>query len=104
MAENGIFKTSRALVAPPFDVGCFLAQFRNRLYHHPHILASLPEELFLRACGDEAGGLAPDFLRQVELFRARTNLSIAAYLIKVGMEDSADLWRVMLEAERSLST
>ncbi len=93
-----------SLVAPPaFDVGCFLAQFRNQLFSCPDILDSLPEELFLRAYGDEAGGLAPDFLRQVELFRARTNLSIAAYLIKVGMGESADLWRVLLEAEKALS-
>jgi len=93
-----------SLTAPPaFDVGCFLAQFRNQLFSHPHILSRLPDEIFLQAYEDEAGGLAPGFHRQVELFRARTNLSIAAYLIKVGMGESADLWRVLLEAEKSLS-
>ena len=44
-----------------------------------------------------------DFLRQVELFRARTNLSIAAYLIKVGLGESDNLWRVLLEAEQALT-
>jgi hypothetical protein len=39
----------------------------------------------------------------VELFFARSNLSIAAYLIKVGMGGSEDLWRVLLEAEQALS-
>jgi hypothetical protein len=39
----------------------------------------------------------------VELFRARTNLSIAAYLVKVGMGESEDLWRVLVEAERALT-
>jgi hypothetical protein len=43
------------------------------------------------------------FYRQVEIFRARTNLSIAAYLIKVGMGDSSNLWRVLVEAEQSLT-
>lgn len=94
-----------SLVAPPaFDVGCFLAQFRNQLFPHQEILSSLPDELFLQAYEDEIGDLPREFLRQVELFRARTNLSIAAYLIKVGMGESPDLWRVLLEAEQSLST
>jgi len=39
----------------------------------------------------------------VELFRARANLSIASFLIRVGMGDSEDLWRVLVEAEQSLS-
>jgi len=39
----------------------------------------------------------------VELFRARTNLSIAAFFIRVGMGESEDLWRVLVEAEQSLS-
>jgi 3',5'-nucleoside bisphosphate phosphatase len=30
-------------------------------------------------------------------------LSIASYLIKVGMGDSQDLWRVLVEAERSVA-
>jgi len=94
----------RSLLLPPaFDVGCFLAQFRNQLFHHPAQLAALPDEVFLRAYVEEVGGVAADFLRQVELFHARTNLSIAAYLIKVGMGESEDLWRVLVEAERALT-
>jgi predicted metal-dependent phosphoesterase TrpH len=94
-----------SLVAPPaFDVGCFLAQFRNQLFSHPEILSRLPEGIFLETYEQEVGGVPPDFPRQVELFRARSNLSIAAYLIKVGMGGSADLWRVLIEAEQALST
>jgi len=93
-----------SLTAPPaFDVGCFLAQFRNQFFPYPEILSRLPDELFLQAYEDEIGGVCAGFGRQVEIFRARANLSIAAYLIKVGMGDSADLWRVILEAEQSLS-
>ncbi len=86
-----------------FDVGCFLAQFRNQFFGHQHILQRYPEELFLDAYLRSAETVETDFLRQVELFRARTNMSIAAYLIKVGLGDSEDLWRVLVEAERAIS-
>ncbi len=88
---------------PAFDVGCFLAQFRNQFFNHGELLAELPEHLFLDAYGEEARELPADFPGQVELFRARTNMSIAAYLVKLGLGDSTDLWRVLLEAEQALS-
>lgn len=86
-----------------FDVGCFLAQFRNQFYRHGEIANAYPDELFLDAYLRDSDQVEPDFLRQVELFRARTNMSIAAYLVKVGLGDSEDLWRVIVEAERSIS-
>lgn len=86
-----------------FDVGCFLAQFRNQFFTHQHILRRYPEKLFIEAYLKNSGAAEPDFLRQVELFRARTNMSIAAYLIKVGMGESEDLWRVLVEAERAIT-
>jgi aminoglycoside phosphotransferase (APT) family kinase protein len=93
-----------SLVAPPaFDVGCFLAQFRNQLFPHQEILSRLPDGAFLRTYEEEMGGVPGEFPRQVEIFRARSNLSIAAYLIKVGLGDSPDLWRVLLEAEQALT-
>ncbi len=95
---------SSLMLPPAFDVGCFLAQFRNQLFGHPEILAALPDELFLQAYEDETGSpLNDEFHRQLELFRARTNLSIAAYLIKVGLGESEELWRVLVEAERALT-
>jgi 3',5'-nucleoside bisphosphate phosphatase len=85
-----------------YDVGTFLAQFRNQFFGAT-VLQEYKEEAFLEAYQRRASSLPSDFLRQVELFKARTNLSIASYLIKVGMGDSQDLWRVLVEAERSLA-
>jgi len=85
-----------------YDVGTFLAQFRNQ-FSGSGVLHVYTEEAFLGAYQQNASSLPSDFLRQVELFRARTNLSIASYLIKVGMGDSEDLWRVLVEAERSVA-
>ncbi|HVN96649.1 MAG TPA: hypothetical protein VMT62_09485 [Syntrophorhabdaceae bacterium] len=45
----------------------------------------------------------PAFLNQVELFRARTDLAIAAHLIKVGLSESENLRRLLLEAETVLA-
>lgn len=93
-----------SLVLPrAFDVGCFLAQFRNQFFGSQQILQSYPEELFLDAYLKNSVMPEGDFIRQVELFRARTNMSIAAYLIKVGMGESEDLWRVLVEAERAIT-
>jgi hypothetical protein len=85
-----------------YDVGTFLAQFRNQ-FDGSGILKEYGEEAFLEPYRQRVDSLPPDFLRQVELFKARTNLSIASYLIKVGMGDSRDLWRVLVEAERSVA-
>ncbi len=94
---------SSMVMPPAFDLGCFLAQFRNQFFGHGEILAAFPEELFLHAYLDEAGSTPPEILRQVELFRARTNLSIAAYLVKLGLGESEALWRVLVEAERAIT-
>lgn len=96
------FESSLCL-PPAFDVGCFLAQYRNQFYPYPEVRERYPEELFLNAYLEEAPVLANDFPAQVHLFRARTNLGIAAYLIKLGLGESEDLWRVLLEAEQALS-
>jgi hypothetical protein len=37
------------------------------------------------------------------VFNTHTALSIIYYLVKVGLGDSEDLWRVMVSAERSLT-
>lgn len=95
------FESSLSL-PPAFDVGTFLAQFRNQLFSHSQVLARYPETVFLDAYLGDAEDPGPDFFRQVELFRARTNLGIAAYLIKLGLGNSGDLWRMLVEAERAL--
>jgi len=87
-----------------FDVGAFLAQYRNQFFNHQEILQQMPEWVFLEAYLQERQQPLEDATFQVETYRARTNLSIAAYLIKLGLGDSDNLWRVLLEAEQALST
>jgi aminoglycoside/choline kinase family phosphotransferase len=94
---------SSLCLPPAFDVGTFLAQFRNQLFTYPHILGEISEEVFLNAYLSMSTVAGPDFLRQIELFRARTNLSIAAFLIKLGLGDSENLWRVLVEAESAMA-
>lgn len=93
---------SSLVIPPAFDVGSFLAQHRNQLFPHADVLGRFPEELFLNAYLVASGGVADDFLRQVELFRARSNLGIAAYLVKLGLGESENLWRLLVEAEQAL--
>ncbi len=94
---------SSLMLPPAFDVGTFLAQFKNQFFNHPQILQQLQESVFLDAYLDEGPPVTEEFLWQVELFRARANLSIASYLIRVGLGDSEDLWRVLVDAEQALS-
>jgi len=95
------FDSSRCL-PPAFDVGTFLAQFRNQFFGYPSILDKVPEEVFLNAYLQKSNVAGRDFLREVELFRARTNLNIAAYLVRLGLGDSENLWRVIVEAEQAM--
>ncbi|AMV71642.1 phosphotransferase [Desulfuromonas sp. DDH964] len=96
------FESSLCL-PPAFDVGCFLAQFRNQFFTRPELLERYPDEIFLTTYRQERTSLPRDFDTQVELFRARTNLGIAAYLIKLGLGGSEDIYRVLVEAEQILT-
>ena len=40
---------------------------------------------------------------QVKLFKARTDLSLGSYLVKLGLGDSKNLWLVLVEAEQAMS-
>ena len=88
---------------PAFDVGTFLAQFRNQLYGRKEVNAKVTENVFLQKYLNEAKDLEDDFLRQVEIFSARTSLSISYYLIKLNLGESENLWRVLVEAEHHLT-
>ncbi|MGZ3524185.1 MAG: phosphotransferase, partial [Thermodesulfobacteriota bacterium] len=88
---------------PAFDVGTFLAQFRNQFYDTPQVFNKASENIFLQRYLNEAKQLSGDFLRQVEVFRARTSLGIGYYLIKLSMGESENLWRVLVEAEHHLA-
>jgi aminoglycoside phosphotransferase (APT) family kinase protein len=88
---------------PAFDLGTFLAQFRNQLLDYPEILQEIPEDVFLDTYISAARERGNGFLNQVELFRARADLRIASFLIKVGLGESENLWRVLVEAETALA-
>ncbi len=88
---------------PAFDVGTFLAQFRNQFYGRQEVHNKVSENVFLQKYLNEAKQLDDDFLRQVEVFRARTSLSISFYLIKLKLGESENLWRVLVEAEHHLA-
>jgi predicted metal-dependent phosphoesterase TrpH len=94
---------SSACLPPAFDVGTFIAQFNSQFFDFPKILEILTEDVFLEAYLQVAKKADPDFLHQVDLFRARNNLSIAAFLIKVGLGDSEKLWRALVAAERAMT-
>jgi len=94
---------SSLTMPPAFDVGTFLAQFRNQFYGMKEVLDKVSENVFLQKYMSEAAQLDNDFLRQLEIFRARTSLSIGYYLIKVGLGGSENLWRVLVEAEHHLA-
>jgi 3',5'-nucleoside bisphosphate phosphatase len=85
-----------------YDVGTFVAQYENQLRLYPHVLHHAPPGTFVDAYLAASGQVAPDFRIQVELFKARTALSIMHYLVKVGLGESDNLWQVILSAERSL--
>ena len=94
---------SSLCLPPAFDVGTFLAQFRNQLLDYPELLQHIPEDVFLDAYTRAADEMNGGFFNEVELFRARTDLSIASFLIKVGLGESENLWRVLVEAEGALA-
>jgi len=94
---------SSMFMPPAFDVGTFLAQFQNQLFQRPEIRDKAPENIFLEAYLANVSPQDRNFLAQVELFKARTDLSIASYLIKVGLGSSEDLFRVLVDAEKCMT-
>ncbi len=87
---------------PAFDVGYFLAQFRNMFFHHTEVLQRYSEDIFLSTYLEYSEVAGEGFTSQVELFRARANLSIGAYLVKLGLGKTENLWQVLMEAEHAL--
>jgi predicted metal-dependent phosphoesterase TrpH len=86
-----------------FDVGTFLAQYINMFFRERHVQRCAPADIFLRAYLHHTRDLEEDFLAQVDLYKARTCLSILYYLGKVRMGGSENFWRILVEAERSLA-
>ena len=74
-----------------FDVGYFLSQFESQFYAYPEISKYCIESAFIDTYIKESDVIPPDFRTQVSLFKIRANLSIAAYLIKVGKGQSPEM-------------
>jgi len=86
-----------------FDVGTFLAQYISMFFREPEVQRHAPADIFLRTYLDRADDVEEDFATQVDLFKARTCLSILYYFAKIQMGDTEEFWRILVEAERSLA-
>jgi predicted metal-dependent phosphoesterase TrpH/aminoglycoside phosphotransferase len=92
-----------AILAPrAFDVGWFLAHYRHQLAASPEVLAAFPPALFLAAYRRQAEALESDFAGQVGLFTARAQLSVAAYLVRLGLGADPALERLLADAREGL--
>jgi hypothetical protein len=94
-ARNGMRITKEEIFGPVLSV------IKSRDY--PGVLQKASEEIYLNTYLDYADTIREDFLRPVELFRARTNLCIASYLISLGLGHTENLWRVLVEAEKAMA-
>ncbi len=87
-----------------FDVGAFMAQYINMFFDYHDVQRHAPAEIFLETYLAHAEDLEDDFMPHVALYKARTCLSILYYLTKVGMAESENFWRILVEAEKSLAS
>ncbi len=85
-----------------FDVGTFLAQYINMFFKNYEVQQKASSDIFLDTYFALAHSLEDDFLRQVNLFKARACLSILYYLAKVDMGESENFFRIMVEAEKNM--
>jgi 3',5'-nucleoside bisphosphate phosphatase len=86
---------SSILFPRSFDAGYFISQFQNQFYAYPEILKNYSEADFIDTYIKEADNIPVDFMDEVLLFKLRANLSIAAYLIKVGKGQSPEIEAVI---------
>jgi hypothetical protein len=91
------------LLPRAFDVGTFLAQYVSMFFHERDVQRYAPADLFLQTYLQQARHLEEDFFAQMDLFKARTCLSILYYLAHLHMGNSEVFWRILVEAERSLT-
>lgn len=75
-----------------FDVACFISQFYNQFRDVPEVLERYRADDFIKIYTEECGDDLPaDFSELVNLFRLRANLSIGAFLIRVGLGTSDNM-------------
>ncbi len=94
---------SSYMLPKAFDVGTFMVQYINMFFNERDVQQNAPPEIFLETYLASVQDLEDDFMSQVQLYKARTCLSILYYLAKVGKGDSENFFRIMVEAEKNLS-
>ncbi len=82
-----------------FDVGYFLAQYKNQFREFPRVLDVLDDGDFL-ARYIEKSRLAdePDFAERVKVFEIRGNLSIASAFVKFGKGESPEMGELIAQS------
>lgn len=91
------------LFVPEFDLGYFISQYRYQFMDYPEIRGRITDHdfySFYYEFLDENDDVQKK--RAVDAFRIRANMSIAAYLIKVGKGVSEDMTAVMSDSMRLL--
>ncbi len=86
-----------------FDVGSFIAQYENMFFDNPEVQKKAPVKIFYDEYMKLTNEDDPQFNNQIELYKARTNLSIMYYLVKVGKGTSENFWTILVNSERSLA-
>jgi 3',5'-nucleoside bisphosphate phosphatase len=86
-----------------FDVGTFIAQYKNMFFDHPEVYYKAPIELFYQEYIEKSNEIGPDFELQVQLYKARAYLSVIYYLVKVGKGNSENFWTILIDAEKNLA-
>ena len=95
---------SSLLFHPLFDVGCFISQCAHQFYFFPRVREFYAPETFLEAYCAGREGEAGRVDRLLPLFRIRANLSIAAFLIKVGKGESEEMAALLEDSEQLLAS
>jgi hypothetical protein len=67
---------------------------------NPQPRRNAPADLSLQTYLRQTRNLEADFPAQVDVYQARTRLSILYYFAKIGVGESEDFWRIQVEAER----
>jgi 3',5'-nucleoside bisphosphate phosphatase len=94
---------SSYVILPEFDAGTFLSQYRNMFFDNPEFLRKFPAKIFFEEYSNKTFIKHQNFLSNIQLYKARANLSILYYLAKVGKGNSENFWTVLVETERHLA-
>jgi 3',5'-nucleoside bisphosphate phosphatase len=94
---------SSYVMLPEFDAGTFLSQYRNMFFDNHEFLRKFPPGIFLNRYAEKLNTKSEDFYSNVKLYKARANISILYYLVKVGKGSSENFWTILIETERNIA-